>query len=471
MIPKFAVVGRSNKGKSSIVATLTENDRILVDAIPRTTRVCQEVTLQVADQDLLTVIDTPGFEQAPAVLEWLQSKPVPAHKRHERVREFLRTFEHTGDFRFECELLRPIVDDGASILYVADVSRPYRPNFEAEFEILRWTGQPSLALMNQIADADYQVEWQAALSQYFRKVKVFNAQQSWFADRMALLEDLKVMNDQTRPALQEAMRQLQRQQERCLAKAAAILAEFVVEAMTHQLKVPRRDRLGAEPDATRLVEQYQDEIRRLEEQARQRIIREFNYRDLQTRQVELAKPVYDQDLFSRETWELLGLSRSRLITLGLTAGAVAGGSVDALVGGSSFLVGTGLGALLGASGSAYLTFADLKLARRPLSSAYWLVGPNQNPNFPWILLDRGLSFILALLRRTHAERDVMEWQVGTGKQGVMAQLASGSLKPLASGFRRVKWASQRSKAILQITKDINQLLWQLQDSDGDERLG
>ena len=41
----------------------------------------------------------------------------------------------------ERRLLAPILA-GASVLYVVDGTHPYRPNYEAEMEILRWTGRP-----------------------------------------------------------------------------------------------------------------------------------------------------------------------------------------------------------------------------------------------------------------------------------------------------------------------------------------
>ena len=55
-----------------------------------------------------------------------------------------------SSFPDECELLRPIVE-GAGILYVVDGSVPYGPEYEAEMEILRWTGRPSMAVINPIA--------------------------------------------------------------------------------------------------------------------------------------------------------------------------------------------------------------------------------------------------------------------------------------------------------------------------------
>ena len=115
--PVFAVVGRANKGKSSIIATLAEDDRIEISPIPGTTRRCEAFPVTLDGRTLFTLVDTPGFEQAPAVLHWLEQTKPPSDRRRERVREFVATFEGTQDFVEERELLGPILD-GAAILYV-----------------------------------------------------------------------------------------------------------------------------------------------------------------------------------------------------------------------------------------------------------------------------------------------------------------------------------------------------------------
>ena len=50
-------------------------------------------------------------------------------------------------------------------LYVVDGSRPYGPEYESEMEILRWTGQASMALINPIEGDDHIQSWQQALGQ------------------------------------------------------------------------------------------------------------------------------------------------------------------------------------------------------------------------------------------------------------------------------------------------------------------
>ena len=122
--PVFAVVGHPNKGKSSIVATLSQNDAIAIALEPGTTRQQQRYPMTVDQQLLYTLVDTPGFQRPRRVLQWLEAHSVSASDRPETVRAFVR--EHEGDTRFvdECELLKPIIE-GAGIIYVVDGSVPY----------------------------------------------------------------------------------------------------------------------------------------------------------------------------------------------------------------------------------------------------------------------------------------------------------------------------------------------------------
>ena len=64
-VPRFAVVGRVNKGKSSIVATLAEDDSVRVDPRPGTTTEVREYPVRVDGRMLFVLVDTPGFEDAP----------------------------------------------------------------------------------------------------------------------------------------------------------------------------------------------------------------------------------------------------------------------------------------------------------------------------------------------------------------------------------------------------------------------
>jgi hypothetical protein len=198
-VPVFAIVGHPNKGKSSIVSTLSQDESVAISPIPGTTVENRRYPMAVDGEILYELIDTPGFQRARAALEWMHRQAGSAVERAATVRRFVD--EHQGDPRFtaECRLLTPILE-GAGILYVVDGSRSFGEDYEAEMEILRWTGQPSLALINMIGDSDYSEEWKQALGQYFRIVRVFDAMTADFDRRVQLLLAFGEIREEWRPA-------------------------------------------------------------------------------------------------------------------------------------------------------------------------------------------------------------------------------------------------------------------------------
>ncbi len=204
MIPTFAVVGHPNKGKSSIVATLAEDEGLAIGPAPGTTRRATRHTFSIDGEPHYVLVDTPGFQRAGAVLEWLESRATTASARPSLVAEFVATHRQDPRFRDECELLQPIVE-GAGILYVVDGSKPYGAEYELEMQILQWTGRPRMALINLIGEEDHQQEWRRALGQYFSLVRVFDAVAADFDTRVALLQAFGELDPDWRPPLDRAV--------------------------------------------------------------------------------------------------------------------------------------------------------------------------------------------------------------------------------------------------------------------------
>jgi len=202
--PEFAVVGHPNKGKSSIVSTLAHDESVQISNTPGTTTKQRSFPLKIDGEILYELYDTPGFQRARAVLAWLKREEVPADQKVDRVRRFV--YEHRDDSRFhdEVELLEPILN-GAGIIYVVDGSKPYGPEYEAEMEILRWTGQPSMALINLIDETDYVEEWKRALGHYFRMVRVFNPMEANFSQHIALLESMAQLKEEWTPSVKQSI--------------------------------------------------------------------------------------------------------------------------------------------------------------------------------------------------------------------------------------------------------------------------
>jgi hypothetical protein len=451
-IPRFAVVGRVNKGKSSIVATLAEDDTVRIDARPGTTTETREYPARVDDRTLFVLVDTPGFEDAPAALAWLRARELTAAERPARVAEFVRAFEGTDEFVDERRLLAPVLA-GASVLYVVDGTKPYRPNYEAEMEILRWTGRPGMALVNRIGEGDHGEEWHRALGQYFNVVRDFDAFAVTFEERMSLLRAFRELRADWRAPVDEAIAALVAQRRRRRASAAAELAELLAEELTHveELALDEGEQVEARKD--QLEASFHDALRKLEARGRRRIEGVYGHRGASFEQAAMAAPRFQQDLFEEETWTALGLSPGQLVAAGALAGGGIGGAIDVAVGGASFMTGTLLGGAVGAGTALYglgRRFASIRpvgpggvgalagMARRYWSNARrFRIGPHAAPNFPWVVLDRALLHFRAVTARTHARRGAIAVP-DPGEAGVVATLSVEERAALERIFRRLR---------------------------------
>ena len=116
--PRFAVVGHPNKGKSSIVATLAQNDAVDISSRSGTTVRADPLEINIGDAAYI-LIDTPGFQRPRRALAWLNHQASSADRRREAIALFVNSAECAEQYPDEVALLKPI-SEGAAILYVVD---------------------------------------------------------------------------------------------------------------------------------------------------------------------------------------------------------------------------------------------------------------------------------------------------------------------------------------------------------------
>ncbi|MDH3201340.1 MAG: DUF3482 domain-containing protein [Myxococcales bacterium] len=415
-VPKFAVVGRVNKGKSSVIASLIEDDGVKISPRPGTTTECVRYAVESDDRVLFSVIDTPGFEDAPRALHWIKQREISAADRVSRIRELIDEFSGTDELVQERKLLGPILE-GAAILYVVNGDEPYRKNYETEMEILRYTGQPAMALINRSATGRHVDEWERALNQYFKLVRTFDAHAVSWDDRRRLLEAFIVLEPRWEAQLGEAVELLETEQQRRLHRVANIVSKLLVDILSLHLSVLIPSDTTLELEKKRLERRFHDMLREREARAH-REIAEVYLHSLSHWSPETEVDLDLQaDLFAKETWDVMGLSPKALLTLTTVTGAVAGGAVDAMTGFASFMTGTMLGGLGGLGIGVYeLTrrFASASNLRERAMDAFrgspdgeWIrVGPHPTINFPFVLMSRAVDHFDRIRAWSHAKRQL-----------------------------------------------------------------
>jgi len=414
--PAFAVVGAVNPGKSSIVSTLAENDRVRVSAVPGETAECEQFTLG----DLFIFYDTPGFQNAPEALAELDA----ARNAKEPLavfRDFITRHRGERAFDAECRLLAKIVE-GAGIIYVVDGSQPLREINLAEMEILRLTGQPRVAVINRTSAADHVADWKGRLDQHFKIVWELNAQRASFADRLALLDALAGLEQSWAAKIRQAVQILREDRAQQIEECAEIIAELLCRALPHRETSSEDSALPARRAQLdeKLREAYRRSVAAEEALAHEQIIGKFKHHLVGAS----ADHLLDADLFSEDTWRFLGLSTAQLAIVSGLAGAGAGVAGDVLVGGHSLGAFALAGGVLGAGTALVMGKArpelavDVPLRWMPEFARRFLPERITQPvsgrarsvwcasvAFPWILLDRAVGVFAYASQRPHARRD------------------------------------------------------------------
>lgn len=407
--PHLCVVGHPNKGKSSIVSTLTENDAVRIGPESGTTIDADTFEFVIGGRVLLSLTDTPGFQRARQVLAWLEQESVSPAARPSRVRAFLAEPDHRQRFPDEVALLEPIMA-GAGILFVVDAAQPISPADEAEMEILRWTGQPRMAVINPMDEVTREQEWQQTLTQFFQWVRVFNPLTATLPARESLLRAIGELAPGWATPVNDLCQRLRERERHRLTEVSHALAQYWCSQVSQRLALSTITRhlghAGITPE-----DRLREVLNKQETAFFDEMRRAWGY------DATLLAPVDDDshwqlqedNLMNTETWYLWGLKQRELLLVSGGAGAATGLLVDAGLGGSSMLLGAISGGLLGSAGGWWASrqMPGKRVGWLPLARQKQYIGPVRHPNFPLVVMARALTFTQQLWLRPHAQRSLM----------------------------------------------------------------
>ena len=461
-IPEFAVLGHPNEGKSSVVSTLTENDQIRVSQVPGETTVSKTYTVKIDGKEIIRFVDTPGFQVPRQTLAWFRE-----YSGDTLLDSFISTFKMDPFFADECELMAPVAK-GAGIIYVVDGSRPVRADDLAEMEILRLTGRPRMAVINsKTREKDYTEQWKQEFRKHFNVIRVFNSNEADFFERIRMLESLKAIDQDWEQGIERVIQAFKGEWKKRNRLVCAYITHGLEQAVGFSLS--RKLTSTGDPIQLRedLTQAYQKEVKAMEKQMFSRIRSLFRHH-----LYEYPLPDYSilrQDLFSQQTWEVLGLSKKQLAAAGAVVGGTMGAMVDTAAAGMTFGVFTAIGSALGA-GSALVGIR--KLVRKGRQGKDRIqVGPNENIQFLYVLMDRALLYYAHITRRPHGRRDLPGPDAGENikKLGMSGQLTRVQHQTCARFFKTAQGRSliQGKKTAPAFALLIDSLLVQISGSMSD----
>ena len=473
-IPRLAIMGHPNAGKSSVVATLTENDRIAIDKRAGTTTESDLYPVIIDGESVIEFIDTPGFQNPAAILEWFQA--------HEGERDLARAFVDTHHrdplFAHDCALLEPVAE-GAGIILVVDGSKRIKEKDRIEIELLRLTARPRMAILNNLTNQDrYMGQWQDALSKAFNSVREFNAHRATYDERIRLLSALKSIDQRWEARLERTIDAFERDWDRRMDQATDTIMGLLRDALSFEVTRTAKDKhlvfkSGRDRIAAEIMDDFGDGLRGLETKAQEQIRAHFRHNVWNASH----GSILGKDLLSDEVGRALGLSKRQLALVGVATGAATGAGLDVAFGGLSLgaaaLIGAAAGGVLGIAGGS--TLAKLDIEEKPGTKRF-TVGPVSNPKFPFVLLDRIILYSARAMNWAHGRQAADEAAADKvpdkkiGLQGFTEALGTQQQRDLARFFADLRRGreSSRGESVRAIIKGV---LRDLSESRIDSRAG
>lgn len=258
-------------------------------------------------------------------------------------------------------------------------------------EILRLIGSPRMAIINTKSDRQQFIDdWKNAFRKSFNAIRIFDACKADYRNRIDLLDALKSIEQDWSPQLQKAIELLQVDRDRRRSRSVEIIQELLERSIVFKKAKLFSTESDAQSLKSKLEESYREELKAIEGQVWKSLLQQFNHTRLNIDVPDQS--LLAEGLFSEQTWQTLGLTRKQLAIAAAGLGAGIGAGLDLAFGGITFGVFTASAAAAGA-GAALLkgrVLARLKIKRIPIGGYQVTVGPSQNEQFPYVLLDRVL---------------------------------------------------------------------------------
>lgn len=457
---QVAIVGHTNTGKTSLLRTLTRNKHFgEVSAQPSTTRHVEAASLGLGRNTVLELYDTPGLEDAIALLETIDAQTDGARADGPaRINAFLQSAPAAQRFEQEAKVLRQMLQCDAAC-YVIDARDPVLAKHRDELAILNSCGIPVLPLLNFVSAPQAQESaWRDALARLGLHVVVSfdtvaperDGERIFYAKLATLLD--------TRGAVLEQLSSSHEQESLNRRKAATeLLADLFIDVAAYRAQVESSETGGI---AKQDLAEFNRAVREREQLGVDALLSlyRFTREDVDASGLPFSAGRWEDDLFDPDSLTALGIN----LTGGAAAGAAAGLGVDLMLGGTSLGAGAAIGALLG-GGAQTLRRYGRRIGQSLLGAMTGSRYLRIDDIVLQVLVTRQLLLVQALGGRGHAAIE----QIRLGDTALMA-LWEESLSRYLSEIREhpawssmsqsLSWDGKRQTMLGSIAADLERLI-------------
>ena len=424
---KLAVVGHTNVGKTSLLRTLTRDVGFgAISHRPSTTRHVEGARLSVDGEALIELYDTPGFEDAIALYEYIEQLPKTAERLDgpEQTQRFLNSSEAGQRFEQEAKVLRQLLKSDAG-LYVIDAREPVLAKYRDELAILAMCGKPLLPVLNFVNASDQRESaWREVLARLgLHAVVRFDTVAPPQDGEQRLYENLSLILDSQRPRLQRLIDYNQAQVQLRRKTAYRLIAELLVDVSACRRNInPEKLQEG--------IQTLHHDVRQREQTCVEALLKLYAFRkdDAQAHALPLAEGRWGDDLFNPATMKQLGIK----VGGGMAAGAATGAGIDLMTGGLSLGVATVVGAAVGGLTQTFRNYGE-RLKGKWRGERELTV----NDSTLRLLAIRQQRLLDALELRGHAAQERIQMNTPTEQQWLKGELA----QPLITARAYPAWSS------------------------------
>lgn len=450
------VVGHANTGKTSLIRTLLRQQNFgEVSNRAGTTRHVESIKLRVGLETILTLTDTPGFEDSIGLWQARQQAPFNQYQGSDWIAPFCQSHLAGDEFEQEAKILRQL-DQCDILLYVVDVRQAPLGKYLDELTLLASASKPIVPVLNFSAAPTAHLEaWRKVLAErHLHAVIRYDTVAFYFEDEKRLYQSLQSLMPDQYDALQTLIKNREDAAKNRRSLALEYLANLQIKAASTR-KVCKQY-----PPSNEEANDFTKAIRGLESHFIRSLLRLYEFRDedILPTDFSVQSGEWQQDIFALDTLKAWGLNTSA----SAMTGAAIGAGIDVMTGGLSLGAATAVGAVLGASWQTGRHYKDT--LKSLLTKQHFLCADTATLG---VLSLRGLDLIAHLDQRGHASQQAFQL-TGSSKENTEDKTAKALVKALSPWWKRAQqhpeWANEelpldhkvKHGLIEQLTLSLNQ---------------
>lgn len=407
---KIAVIGDPNKGKTSFVSNMAYDDSLKISSKSGETTKKSKHPLIINNEIIYELYDTPGFDNDEEIIDYITLKGSSLDIRS-LLREFIHEKRSDNDFSKDIEILEVLVECDI-IVYVADSSLEYSDSLTSGLEIMKRLNLPSFLVFNNKSKSNKSIKgWKTIEEKYFLSSLEYNVLESSFNNKLELFNSFlkEIVDNKIAIKLKEAIQTLEKDFDNRLKYSfdELVLSSGKIRDYSLEYNVKVLDKYAKELLHKKKKDDFFKNIKEIEDNFFLSIDRRWGFNSIDKNIEEFKKLSLEEDSYSK----IFGISKRKLVLLGIVGGGGVGVAVDA------FLPIFGLGTLVGMIGGAAVSTASVLMGITILNKKTYSFGAETTTTLSlktpsnFLIISKMYYYIEEISKKPHANKDKLDFKV------------------------------------------------------------